>query len=482
MKTKFKVAIIAGAIIGLVSITIPTVFFLIQPPEITNGNNDKSIDNVIYPNPLFYRGTISDMMLESDDRVQFIVGSYNATYVTYPHSPAYIILDHKNQTCTYKEMFPGIMSGNMHQLKIGLGPNNESIAYNFFTNPFGYLVAYLYKTNTLGRWIFYPALSDKPIPYGGFNRRSVYNWNFMPSGKINLAFLYQGTYNTPAIYNETTDSFFFLYDVFEEIQDQVILNWYGDFAVVDSNIFYFWLEYINEFNFHPYLAIKWQGEGWQLTRIGNESETYMPISIIPQNNKVNIFYHDSGISSFDSRLYHTQIYNSTSNTTTLLHQFDGRTVFRQDSVCALSQNEYVFIYTKGSYELNAQRDLFMGYYDGKEFYEFMLTNTTQYHEHRAHCELGENYIHLAWETAVYKGTGTYDPLKNNLFYNRISLREIRLSKETGKIPSMITIKNEHHRTELFNDWAFLKLTIYIALSIRISFFPVKFLCEIQWII
>ncbi len=477
MKTKFRITIIAGAIIGIVSIVIPTIFFLIQPPEITNGNNnDKSIENVIYPNPLFYRGTISDMMLESDDRVQFIVGSFNATYVPYPHSPAYIILDHKNQTCTYKEMFPGITSGNMHQLKIGLGPNNESIAYNFFTNPFGYLVAQLYKTNTLGRWITYPALMNKPKPYSGGFRRSVYNWNFMPSGKINLAFLYMGhTHATPAIYNETTDSFFFLSDVFEEIQDQQILSRHGDFAVVDSNTFFFWLEYINDSNFHPYLAINWLGEGWQLTKIGNESETYMPINILPQKNVMNIFYFDSGVSSFDSRLYQMQIYNSTSNSTTLLHQFGGRITFYGDSVCALSQNEYVFIYTKGSYELNAQRDLFMGYYDGKEFYEFMLTNTTQYHEHRAHCELGENYIHLAWETAVYKGTGTYDPLKNNLFYNRISLREIRLSKETGKIQSIITIKSEHHRTELFNYWALLKLTIYIVLSIRIRFFSSRIL-------
>ena len=83
----------------------------------------------------------------------------------------------------------------------------------------------------------------------------------------------------------------------------------------------------------------------------------------------------------------------------------------------------------------------MGYYDGKEFYEFMLTDTPQLLEHRAHCELGENYIHLAWETSIDKGTGAYDPMQTNLFYTRISLREIKLSKETVKIPSMITIKN-----------------------------------------
>ena len=473
MKLKAKIAIVTAILIGIVSITIPTILFLTHSP--INNNTHNYLESVMYPNPLFYRGTYSDMVLGSDDKVYFLIGSFNATYW---ETPEYIILDHENQTCTYKAMFPNIMSGFMHQLKLGLGPNNDLTAYLFFTNPFFDLVGVLYKTNYWGNWISYPALANKHNPYSGFYFRSVYNWNFMSSEKINLAFLYEGdnivgAYFRPAIYNETTDSFFFLSDVFPEIQYQQIAYWEGDFAVVDSNIFLSWFEYINDYDFSVYLAINWKEEEWHLSSFKKYSPLSMPLKIFPKDDYVDIFFYDPGYSSLNSSLYRLQVYNSTYNTTTLLHQFDGTICFYQDSIGAISPNEYVFLYTKksGSFAKYAPRDLYMGYYDGENFYEFMLTNSTDFIDHRAHLEVVENYLHYAWETSPYRDTGTYDPMKTNLYYNRIPIREIRMSKEIGKLELMpAKTPNVSGNIELFSTWLSLTSPLYLAYSIRKYFF------------
>ena len=175
MKTKYKIVILAGVFIGIVTIIVPTILFLTHPP-ITNNHN--TLANVIYPNPLFNRGVVSDFVLENDDKIYFLVGNYNASYGS---SPIMISLDFQTQTSTYVEMFPNQLLMMMHQLRIGIDPNNELIAYRFYTNSFFYPVGGLYKTNSSGDWIVYPTLANKNNPYSGFYFRSVYNWNFLPS-------------------------------------------------------------------------------------------------------------------------------------------------------------------------------------------------------------------------------------------------------------------------------------------------------------
>ena len=421
MRTRTIFSIVILTMLGATIIIVPTIIFLILP-SIENGNNIGINYTFMYPDPLFYNGTLGDMVLENDDRIRFLIHSSNASYNT----PAYLIIDHEQNNCSY-----GVMShvwyGTPHQLRIGITPSNQSIAYLFVTDPTFFLKGKVYLLTEAG-WNNYQPIEDWPNPYSSAYKRAIFNWNFMPSGKINVAFVYSdyGSSTTPAIYNETTNSFLLLSDIFSEIQGSETIYAFGDFQVVDSNIFVLWERYIDSNHFHPYLAIKWQDEGWQLTTIGGDSETLNPLMIVPQEDLVNVFYFDGGVPSQNSRLYRMQIYNSTYNTTTLVTQFDGRMSLRYDSVKSLSPNEFVFFYQKcDSYLPYTEFDLYMGYYDGLNFTEIQLTDTPNLMEVRAHSEVGEEYVHYSWVSSVYKGTDSLDPFRTNIFYNRTLISDIR---------------------------------------------------------
>ncbi|MHA1953566.1 MAG: hypothetical protein ACW96U_06445, partial [Candidatus Heimdallarchaeaceae archaeon] len=386
--------------------------------------------------------TISDMVLENDDKIHFVISSFsNQSY-----GPTHLIVDHLNKSCSFNQIFSSSWTGDHHQLKIGLDFENNPIVYDFATTPFFYTEGELHIFNN-DKWKRYPALSNVPYKFSSLMRGKVFNWNFTPSGKINLAYLHSDTSSTPAIYNETKDSFFLLNNTFSEIQGYES-SYPGDFKIVNSNVILVWERIINETNYHPYLAIKWVSDGWRIYKLGNETNSLIGLSIIPQGDIFNIFYYDNGIITSKSRMFLTQVSNPTNLTTQLIHEFDGRVYFYHDSVHKLSSNNYVFLYAKRSYQPFAQTDLFMGYYDGIVFEEIQLTNTPLYMEYWAHCELGEDYLHYAWTQSEYKGTDTIDPEESKLYYNRTLLTEIEnithnlLQKENFKPEDINFNKND----------------------------------------
>ncbi|NPD89384.1 MAG: hypothetical protein HGN29_11730 [Asgard group archaeon] len=410
MERKLRILIVIGIIIGIFGALIPPLYIFVLKPRKDN--------DLVFPLLLLDKSTISDMILENDDKVHFIISSFN----NQSYGPTYLVVNYKNKSYPYSPVFSSSWTGSHHQLKIELDVENNPIIYDFATTPFFYTEGEL-RVLKNGNWKIYPALANVPYIFGSLTRGKALNWEFSASGKINLAYIFSDTSSTPAIYNETEEEYSLLNETFSEIQG-FESSYPGDFKIIDSNVVLVWERIINETNYHPYLAINWVEEGWRICKLGNDTDSLIGLAIIPQDSIFNIFYYDNGIISGQSRMFLAQVSNSTNLTTKHIHQFDGRVYFYHDSIQKLSSDNYVFLYAKRTYQPFSQTDLFMGHYDGTVFKEIQLTDTSSYMEYWAHCELGEEYLHYAWTQSEYKGTDTIDPEKSKLFYNRTLLSEL----------------------------------------------------------
>ncbi len=461
MKSKKRFLTFVAALVGIICIIVPTTLFLINDDNIENDEEAY----YMFPNALFNKGTIVDMVLEDDNIIHFLVSSYNESYNT----PAYLTINHSDMSCSYKEMFPSSWIGKPHQIRLGLTPDSQLISYLFCTDAFFTLNGRLYKLDG-NTWVPYSPLEDFNNPYSRVYKRGVFDWTYMPSGDIVLAFVYEdGTSNTPAIYNETTNSFFLLRDNISEIQGFETVYYHGGLLIENNNIFLLWERYLEENRYHPYLAIKWGEEFWELSSLGSENDTLTPIAIFPQNDKVDVFYYDTGVFNNQSKLCLLEVYNSTVNTTTVVHQFDGKVFFDHESLKKLSPNEYIMFYEKSSFDPYSQYDLYMGYYNNQDFVETQLTNTADTVEVRTSCEVGEEYVHYLWASSEYKGTDTIDPYKTKIFYNRSRISDIKQQVINKRLQDKVVQLNDSSHNSMYDYLFFFNKKILILIPKTLYF-------------
>ena len=317
-------------------------------------------------------------------------------------------------------------------MRIGLDSQNNPFIYSFERDGYGYNSGSIF-TVINNTWKNHPAFVDVPYNCSTLMREPVLNWHFSDSGDVMLAFITHQLFQingssigvqSPVIYNGTENEGLFMHTVFPEIADDSSVA-PGDFKVVNSTIALLWGNYINENNMHSYLAINWPESGWELYKLGVGNPRQYPIAIIPSDNSFNVFYYESGHENNISRLFLTRVFNSTYSTTQEIVSFYGNIIFYDDSICVLEDGTFRFVYTRRTFLNDSdQTDIFLGKYDGESFEEVQLTNTSEFNEFYAHCDLSENYFHFAWSSfdRSKKTYATWGP--SSIYYYRIPISEI----------------------------------------------------------
>ncbi|MCG3258068.1 MAG: hypothetical protein KAU62_18310 [Candidatus Heimdallarchaeota archaeon] len=426
MQKYLRIVISIGILISIsLAIALPIYYLVIEQPK-------KPItDKYVYPNALWNASILSDMVVENDNITHFCFS--NATSdIGDDIDLIYTRLNLKEDTIAFIPRFNSMVLGTFFQIRIGLDPQKRPFIYIYATtgyeNDLGEVLTVINNT-----WEEHPALENVPYNCSVGVRKPVLNWLFSGSGDAVFAFITHQLFQingstvgvqTPVIYNGTENKGIFMHTVLPEIVDDFSVA-PGDFKVVNSTIALLWGNYINENNMHPYLAINWPENGWELYKLGIGNPPQYSIAIIPSDNTFNVFYYESGHETNISRLFLTKVFNSTYSTTQEIVSFYGNMIFYDDSICVLEDGTFRFVYTRRTFLNNSdQMDIFLGKYDGESFEEVQLTSTSKYNEFYAHCDLSENYFHFAWSSfdRSKKTSATWGP--SSIYYYRIPISEI----------------------------------------------------------
>ena len=426
MRKKWKLTITIGSVlIVLLSSLIPLfLFYSTKPLPPVNHN-------FMYPNPLFENASFSDMSIESDDRVHFAMRSYKLRNISYGPTYGYLNMENQdNHSFTYEPLMPAAILMNHYQIRIVLNASSQPLIYYYYRDGWGYdRSTFFMKLDE--NWDFVPFYDNLTLIL--LNTGPMLDFCYLPSGELVYANIYQElrisyAIITPILYNEHTQEIHFLNNTFPEIMDSISFS-PGDFCITNTSTIVFWTQYLAVDSYHPYLAVNWEDVGWQIYKIGNETNQFLARTIIPENEGFTSFYYDNGVKSNAAKLIMMKMYNSSYSTTETIANLTGRIYFHDDSIRALSQNCYIFLYSKKAYVIPSQNDLFLGIYNNSEFREIQLTNTSQQNEYWGHCEVGTNYLHYAWTRFDYDGTETFDWESSRIYYNRTSFDELEaLSK------------------------------------------------------
>ncbi len=426
MQKNLRMAIAIMIMIGIsLAIALPIYYLVIVQPE------KPFTDKYLYPNALWNASIQSDMYVENDDKIHFCF-SNTITDFGDDIDLIYTRLNLKEDTIAFIPRYNSIMLVTFLDIRIGLDPQDNPFIYSYTRDGFGFYMGEV-LTVINNTWEEYPVLVNVPYNCSSGVREYVYNWQFLDSGDVMLAFISRQLFQvngsttlvqTPVIYNGTENNGIFMHTVFPEIVEDFSVS-PGDFKVVNSTIALLWGNYINEMNMHPYLAINWPENGWELYKLGIGNTLQYPIAIIPSDNTFNVFYYESGHSNNISRLYQTRVFNSTYSTTQEIASFYGNLIFHDDAICILKDNIFLFVYSRRTFlNYNTQTDLYLGKYDGEKFEEIRLTHTLNHSEFYAHCDISENYFHYAWSSFndEAKTDLTWGP--SSIYYNRIPISEI----------------------------------------------------------
>ena len=428
MQNRWKLIITISIIFGLsIAVVLPLYYFDILLPKKHN------IYDYVYPNPLWFASTLSDLVAENDSSVHFCMTNFS-NILEDVDNIIYLRLDFDDEKVFSLPLIENSLSATFFQIKIGLDPVNKPFIYIYDYN------GYLYQEGNIftiinDTWEFHPALNNVPYHCNELSRSAVLNWAFSETGKLMLAFIYQHPYAkpadltlpyvvTPVVYNGTTNQGLFLHEIFPEIETHFSCA-PGDFKIMNSNVAIMWERYAGPEYVRPYLAINWSKEGWQLYKLGDGYPPRYPIAIIPTNGIFNVFYHESGYVNNISGLFVTQVINSSYLIAKQIMSTYGNLFFNYDSISLLDDNTFLFIYSRRpTLVRDSQIELYLGRYDGEKFEEVRLTNTPDYSEIDAHCDISENYFHYAWSSFYEKAKteSSWGPAK--IYYNRIPLDEI----------------------------------------------------------
>lgn len=401
-------------------------------------SNNQSIEPYVYPNILFFNGTYSDMVVENDSSIHFVIASHNLT-IYHDNAAIYVHLNLNKTSFDSSIIGGGLVS--YYQVEIGLTPLKKPISYIYFMNSFFDLVS---TVNILqeGIWETYPSFRDLPQYLSIYTMGPVFDWSFTTEGELLIAYIYVNEDATPAIYNESFNEWIFLNNTFPEIVGRET-NSPGDFIVKNQSLALLWTRHRDEYHNQPYVATYNPEEGWKLFKLGTETEDFLPKAIISEKDAISVFFYDPGRTNQNSRLFRTKIYNSSYYTTEEIASFDGRVRFYGDSIKALNDNSYIFVYTKKSFDPLGQYDLYLGQYENSTFKETQLTNTLEYDEYLAHCEIGTSYLHYTWMRTTWNENEKVNPFKCVVFYNRSLITEIKKQPfETNKQQKSILV-NEY---------------------------------------
>jgi len=460
MQKKLKIMVFFG--ISLIVISSPIIFFF-QFYPIQHDN----LGEILYPNPI-WNGTLSDMIVEGDDTVHFVfstVGQIMDIDICYSK------LDFRKKKVEFILRYDGASSYIYHQVKIGLDTEKTPNIYLFSTNGYFYEEGDVLQIQNK-EWVEHSSFANLPYNLSIVARGPILNWYFTQTNKMNIAYIYippsavidetTPFITTPVIYDEENEQATFLHEISSDIESYETFR-PGDFKKTEQGIALMWERSISYEYFFPCLAINWS-DGWQFYELGKEELTVRPLAIIPNDDILDIFYYNPGFTTNISKIFVTRLYNSTYNTTEEIASFDGHLVFYQDGISSFSESEYVLIYIRRPYLPSVQSDLFLGKYDGSNFQEFQLTNTTDISEYNAHCDISENYFHYAWTNYLYEGTSNYDRVKAQIFYNRMTnseLRDLFSNLSLHSIPSKNNNKATAEKTTpfKFNDLEIMMIVI-----------------------
>ncbi|MHA1668044.1 MAG: hypothetical protein ACTSUR_05230 [Candidatus Heimdallarchaeaceae archaeon] len=439
MKKKWKIIISSTVILGVCCALIPLLFFSpSQPPTDTE---------FVFPNVLLNNGSCSDIIVENDDIVHLgIRNDYNLDN----YGPAYARLnleDTSDVQFEHKAILPNAMFSGFYQIRIILDPTNNPLIYFFHRDAFGFDRADFWVENS-PKWEYAQFFNNSTLRL--LADGPLFNWFFLPSGKIIYSHIYWNkaiTYpkTTPILYNQSSREILLLNNTFSEIQS-VEAYGPGDFCLTDSSYAILWTRYSGMDSYHPNLAINWGQEGWQLYKIGDETKQYFAKRVISDGKAFYVFYYDQGENS-KARLFMKTVYNSTFSTETLLSSFDGVIYFHDESICMPSPNCFIFLYSKSLDIENKQYDLYMGIYNNSQFKEIQLTNTPTHNEYWANCEMGKNYLHYTWSCFDYNSAGEIIKYSTKLYYNRTTLAEIESFSNTTPTQKY----SMNHSTRVFDN-------------------------------
>ncbi|MHA1868637.1 MAG: hypothetical protein ACTSVB_10750 [Candidatus Heimdallarchaeaceae archaeon] len=427
-----KKQVVGTVIISLVLVgTVISLIFIMQPKKPTNSSDSEKKHSYLYPNYLFTNGSYTDLVLENDDKIHFVISSWNESY----GGAAYGLLDLKNSSF---DCFPIIDSTfiNIIEVHITLNTKNKPMAYIYFYNSFFELVSGVYELSKARRWEHYAAFTDLPFYLSSYTMHPLLNWHFQDEGYLSMAYLYAYDAPTiPVIYREKDHSWTFLNNTFPEVKS---ISTYapGDFKEKDGNTFLLWDHYINRNSSYPRLAVYWKTEGWKLYELGNQEDNLIPLRLFPKEEYCDIFSYNPGISTNRGQILRTRLYNSSYMQTSVIKEFDQRVRFLQEAMSSYGEDSYVFFYTKKDLNTIDDYDLYLGCYNGEKYSEYRLSDTPDLDEYVFDLEIGEKYIHYCWLTAPWKERETVDRTKTVIYYNRTLLSSLVEDEQIDPKPSL----------------------------------------------
>lgn len=413
-----KLIVTYSVIVLIVTISLFSFFFFFFRfrPNIT--------PKYVFPNPLHVNATLSDMVVENDSSIHFI--SSNHDYSNRLVGPTYTHLNLKNNEINVDYLSPSSISTDL-QLKIGLSQNNTPLIYLYSINSFFDDVGTL-LTQKGEIWESYPAIENWPWFHSSLTRGPVLDWYIDSNDKLIIGYIYHGSsvigdLDTPTVYNETTNTWIFLNNTFNEIQGREVYA-PGDFIVFNRNIAITWTRVIDDEHSQPYLAVYWENEGWKLYSIGSSAHQSIPIALFYIDSVLNLFYYETGSNFYNGSINQVQYLNSSVYNDRKITDINGKLRFYSDSICSLNSQDYAFIYSKKIQLNKPQYDVFLGKFNGTDFYETQLTNTEDLDEYYAHCELSSNYIHYTWTQTPWNENEIINQFESIIFYNRSLIIEI----------------------------------------------------------
>ncbi|MHA1667346.1 MAG: hypothetical protein ACTSUR_01710 [Candidatus Heimdallarchaeaceae archaeon] len=464
-KTRFLLTFSIITLVLVLSIYI-SLFYMFKQKNKKN--------QFIYPNSLWTGSNLSDLTVENDSCVHFCLTESKNSYDS---NIIYVELDLKNNILKHIPRFPGSTAANFNQIKIKLDSLGNPVIYLHSISSFFMPVGELLIINN-NSWKIHSAFRDLNQNISELARGEVLNWEINDLDFINIAFLFN-PYGfiandqlpeiiTPTIYNESSNEVTFLSEIFSEVQT-FYSSIPGDFKIINSNVVVLWERYEGVDNYTPYLAVNWFNETWQIYNLDYKCSTVKAITIVQDSNSFDIFTYSPGFIDNISSIYLTQFVNTSYFETKKIAEFQGNTIFYQDSIFKMLDGSYVFLYTRRTFNKSIQTDLFLSYYDGHNFVETQLTNTPNFVEYYAHAELGEEYLHYAWTQFDYDDDGFLNRETSQIFYNRIKISDIiKNDIHLQTTPNIEHVFGSSNSLNTFTS-SFL-LQIYFILTLNVAYF------------
>ncbi|MHA1401200.1 MAG: hypothetical protein ACTSQE_12695 [Candidatus Heimdallarchaeaceae archaeon] len=436
-KKVMGIIIISSIIVG----TVISLLFILYPKTPTNNSNGEKTHSYLYPNFLFANGTYTDLVVENDDKIHFVIASWNSSCT----GAVYGKLDLCNSSFEY---FPIIGNRfiNIIEVNIALNTKNKPITYIYIYmyNSFFELVSIIKQLRGTRAWDTYEPLIDLPYNLSIYTMGPLLNWHFKDEGNLSMAYLYSygDEWAIPVIYREKDQSWTFLNNTFPEVKSRTTYA-PGDFKEKDGNTFLLWDHYISNHSSYPILVVYWKTEGWKLYELGNQEDRLIPLSLFPKEEYCDIFSYNPGLFTNRGQILQTRIYNSSYLQTSVIKEFDQKIQFYGGSMESYGNNSYVFSYTKKNLTASDDYDLYLGCYNGDTYTEYRLTSTPDLDEYVCSLEIGEKYIHYCWMTTPWKEQETVDRTKTKIYYNRTLLSSLFEGEQILPEPcSNVSTQNE----------------------------------------